>query len=240
VTIFSLALRQLLTGKRWLALCALAAVPILLSWFDRMGDTENAFLQEGFPEIVIGVIVPMLTLLLAGSVFASDMEEGTASIVLSKPISRMTILLERFAATVLLALALTLGSSLLSILVQWGRAANLGSLMLAATAAVAVGTIVYAALFIALSLVTRRGIIIGLLYVLIWESTLAGQFAGTRSLSVREYMFTILSALDRTGLAQQITAVTPRTALLLGLVVLSLALGFALLRLKNYEVTEQG
>jgi ABC-2 type transport system permease protein len=239
VTIFFLALRQLMTGKRWLVLCALAAVPILLSWFDRTSDTENAFLQEGFPEIVLGVIVPMLALLLAGSVFASDMEEGTAAIILSKPVPRVSILLERYAATAALALALTLGSSLLSVALQWGRASQLPSLLAAAAAAVTLGTLVYAGIFLALSLVTRRGIIIGLMYVLVWESTLAGQFAGTRSLSVKEYMLTILSSLDRSGLAHHTGAVTAPTALLLGAVLLTAALGFALLRLRNYEVTEQ-
>ena len=241
MTIFMLTVRQSMSGKRWLVLCALALLPLLLSIFDRTaGARESTYLADGFPDIVIAAIVPIIALLLAGSVFASDMEEGTAVFVLAKPISRTRILLERFAAAATLASLLTMAAALLSIIVQSGRAANLMSFLIASEVAILIGAVVYSALFLALSLITRRGIIIGLLYILLWETTLAGNFPGTRALSIKEYMLTLAGALDKSGLSQQATSVTVSNALLMSGLILTLAIVLAGRKLRNYEVAEQG
>ena len=47
----------------------------------------------------------------------------------------------------------------------------------------AVGALAYSALFLALSLVTRRPVLLGLVYVLIWEGLLGNLVSGTRVLS---------------------------------------------------------
>jgi ABC-2 type transport system permease protein len=240
VIIFRLALRQLMSGRRWLVLCVIAAFPPLLSLLARSAGASADFIGDGFPDIVVGVIVPIITLLLAGSVFASDFEEGTAVFVLAKPIARSRILLERFAATVVLSIVLAVLSVLASILVHTGRMENVASVMMPYGVAVAFGAALYSALFLSLSLITRRGIIVGLLYVLIWESALAAQFAGTRSLSVKEYMLTIASALDSSGLALHTTTVTTPTALGMGMSLGVLAIVYALHKLRNYELAEQG
>ena len=51
-------------------------------------------------------------------------------------------------------------------------------------AASAVGALAYSAFFLALSLVTRRPVLLGLVYVLIWEGLLGGLLDGIRWLSV--------------------------------------------------------
>jgi ABC-2 type transport system permease protein len=239
VTIFRLTVRQLLSARRWLTLGALAALPSLLSLAERMSGAEAAFLQEGFPALVIGAIVPIMVLLLAGSTFANDIEEGTAVYLLTKPVARWTILLERFAAAALLAAVLASASAAAAILIQGGKVEHLASVLTAYVGSIVFGAMIYTALFLALSLLTRRGIIVGLLYVLVWESTLAGQFAGTRTLSVKEYMLTIASALDRSGIAQHSTTVTTTTAITMGVMLMLLALLYALHRLRNYEHKEQ-
>ena len=51
----------------------------------------------------------------------------------------------------------------------------------------AVAATLYVVVFLALSLLTSRALAIGLVYILVWEGVLAGLFAGTRSLSIRQY-----------------------------------------------------
>ncbi len=240
MTIFNLTVRQLMAGKKWLVLLVLALIPLVLSMLDRSGSAaDSSYLVDSFPDIVIASIVPIIALLLAGSAFASDMEEGTAVFVLAKPISRTRILMERFAAVATLAVLLTTASALLSIVAQ-GDTTKVVPFLIANEVAIVVGAIVYSALFLALSLLTRRGLIIGLLYILMWESTLSGSFPGTRTLSIKEYMLTIAGALDKSGLAEQRTSVTVTTAMLMALLILSLAIALALRKLQNYEVAEQG
>jgi ABC-2 type transport system permease protein len=55
----------------------------------------------------------------------------------------------------------------------------------------ALGALAYSALFVALSLLTRRPVLLGLLYVLIWEGLLANLLSGTRVLSIQQYVITV-------------------------------------------------
>jgi ABC-2 type transport system permease protein len=59
-----------------------------------------------------------------------------------------------------------------------------------------VGSFVYASIFLALGVVTSRGLIVGLGYALIWEGALAGLLPGSQVFSVREYVRGIASALS--------------------------------------------
>jgi ABC-2 type transport system permease protein len=52
-------------------------------------------------------------------------------------------------------------------------------------------SIAYSAVFVALSLVTRRPVLLGLLYVLIWEGLLGNLLAGSRVLSIQQYAVAI-------------------------------------------------
>ena len=55
----------------------------------------------------------------------------------------------------------------------------------------ALGALAYCALFLALSLLTRRPVLLGLLYVLIWEGLLGNLLAGTRVLSIQQYVVAV-------------------------------------------------
>jgi ABC-2 type transport system permease protein len=54
-----------------------------------------------------------------------------------------------------------------------------------------VGAVAYSALFLALSLLNRRPVLVGLVYILIWETLLGNLLDGTRVLSIQQYVVTI-------------------------------------------------
>ena len=58
------------------------------------------------------------------------------------------------------------------------------------------GSYLYTSIFAALSIVTSRGLILGLGYALIWEGLLAGLLPGTQIFSVREYVRGIVHAVS--------------------------------------------
>jgi ABC-2 type transport system permease protein len=78
-----------------------------------------------------------------------------------------------------------------------------GSLALSLAFAVAVGitAFVYCALFVAASILTSRALIVGLVYVFLWEGILAGVLEGTRFFSVREATLGVAAALAPPGSA---------------------------------------
>ena len=69
------------------------------------------------------------------------------------------------------------------------------------TVAAAIGSVLYCAIFVALSLITGRALVFGLGYVLIWEGVLAGLFTGTQTFSVRQQTLAIADALTNAPLA---------------------------------------
>ena len=69
-----------------------------------------------------------------------------------------------------------------------------------------VGSIAYSALFVALSLLTRRPVLLGLIYVLIWEGLLGNFLTGTRVLSIQQY---VIAVADR--VSHSATCSTPRS-----------------------------
>jgi ABC-2 type transport system permease protein len=57
--------------------------------------------------------------------------------------------------------------------------------------AAVVGACAYSALFLLLSLLSRRPVLLGLAYILVWEGLLARFVGGTRVLSIEQYVITI-------------------------------------------------
>jgi ABC-2 type transport system permease protein len=64
-----------------------------------------------------------------------------------------------------------------------------------------VGAAAYAAIFTWAGLATRHALIIGLVYVFIWEAALAAYLDGIRFLSVRRFTLAVIEGLDDGRLA---------------------------------------
>ena len=86
--------------------------------------------------------------------------------------------------------------------VRGRRARRVGTARPGLAVARGVGALAYSALFLALSLVTRRPVLLGLVYVLIWEGLLGNFVSGTRVLSIQQYVIAIADRIAPTGLLE--------------------------------------
>lgn len=235
--ILEATLRGVLSRRRSVVIVLFAVIPILIAAIVRMsGTTADALsLTSGLLDaLVVRTVLPLVALVFGTAVLGSELEDGTAVYLLVKPIPRWRIVGAKYSAaaslTVVLVVIVTLASGLL---VGAGRGAE--DLAVGETVAVAVGALVYVAIFLALSIVTSRALIIGLGYTLIWEGLLAGLFEGTRVLSVHEYTNAIARLLAG-GQGDAIdTTLAPSTALALAVVVTALALAIAVRALAAHE-----
>lgn len=235
--ILEATLRGVLSRRRSVVIVLFAAIPILIAAIVRMsGTTADALsLTSGLLDaLVVRTVLPLVALVFGTAVLGSELEDGTAVYLLVKPIPRWRIVGAKYAAaaslTVVLVVIVTLASGLF---VGAGRGAE--DLAVGETVAVALGALVYVAIFLALSIVTSRALIIGLGYTLIWEGLLAGLFEGTRVLSVHEYTNAIARLLAG-GQGDAIdTTLAPSTALALAVVVTALALAIAVRALAAHE-----
>ncbi|WIM97252.1 ABC transporter permease [Actinoplanes oblitus] len=141
------------------------------------------------------VVLPVVALIVGTGVLGSEVDDGTLVHILTKPLPRRDIILAKFAVAVL-ATAIT---TMLPLFVAGALA---GSVQLGVALAVAalVGSFAYTALFLLLSLLTKRPVLLGLVYILIWEGLLGRWVSGTRVLSIEQYVITIADKLQPTAL----------------------------------------
>jgi ABC-2 type transport system permease protein len=155
------------------------------------------------------VLVPLIALLATSGVLAPEIDDGSISYLLAKPISRHTIVVSKlvvafacvvgFGAIPMLVAGLVLRTDLPEV----GIGFAIGSLAGGAT---------YCAVFALLSVMTRHAVVIGLIYVLVWEGLLGGLLDGIRWLSVTRWSTEIvdsvagLSLVDDLPLAYAVVA----------------------------------
>jgi ABC-2 type transport system permease protein len=234
--IAGITLRQLLSRRRTVLLLLLGGVMVLVAFVFRLaGDESRAlpFTAQLLANLGVAVLMPLVALLFGTGAIGSELDDGTAVYLLAKPVRRGTILLTKLAVASACAILVTCGPMLLAGLIGAGGLGD--GLVLGFVGAAAIGSILYSALFVALSLVTGRALVFGLGYVLIWEGVLAGLFAGTRTFSVRQITLAFAEALGETGDVFE-AQLDLATAMVVAAIVLVAATALAIRRLSTLEI----
>ena len=175
--------RALLGRRRALLLLPMPELLIGLTLIARGVDPHVA--EWGpivFGQLGLGVILPLTALIVGSSVLGLEIEDGTITHVLAKPLPRSEIVLAKLAV----AWVVTVLATAVPLVVAGGIAGS-GPLAAGLGLGATVGALAYAAAFLALSLVTRRPVGVGLLYIILWENLLVRFVSGARVLSVREF-----------------------------------------------------
>jgi len=230
VTIASVTARSLLGRRRTILMLLLAGVPVLLGLLVRANGDGVRDVAATLDGIVIRVVLPLVALVFGTAALGSELEDGTAVHILTKPVRRSTIVLAKILVAGTLAAAMLVPSTILAG-VLLGRPGQLG-VTFALAIGVLVGSYLYVAIFVALSVATSRGLIIGLGYALVWEGVLAGLLPGSQVFSVREYVRGIADILNPAAADSIVGA----GAVLYAAVALVAATAIASVRLAAYEI----
>jgi ABC-2 type transport system permease protein len=196
-TIFAVTLRELTGQRRSLLLVLLAAVPIALAIIYQFGDRADPqdwaanVLLHG---VVVTLVLPLTCLVIGTSALGTEIDDGTVVYLLTKPISRTSIVTAKFAAAGLVSATLVVVATAISGAIGVAGAPSHG-LVPAFTIAVGLAALGYTALFVLLSVVTSRALLVGLAYVFVWEGVLTNLFSATAYLSIREYCLAIADAI---------------------------------------------
>lgn len=241
LTLARLALRQITASRRSLWALLLAALPVLISLLARTRAATDEGRLEMFvgtyENLIVPVLLPLVALVVGTGVFGNEVDDGTITYVLGKPVARWRIVLTRVVVSGLAAAAVVAPATLAAGLVaDAGPAA--GRVIAAFTLATVAGSLLYCALFVALSLSTRRSLVAGLAYVVVWEGAMSGFFAGTRALSVRQYTLSFTEALARAPEEVFSARLGTASALWMAAAVALLATAHAVRRLRGFEIGE--
>lgn len=227
-------LRALVGRRRTVLMLLLAAVPILVGVLVRanggLGDPED--IGTTLDGLVVRIILPLVALVLGTAALGSELEDGTAVHLLTKPISRTTIVLAKVAVAGTLTAVLVVPTTVVTAILLARPGADLAGISISLALGTLVGSYLYASIFTALSVITSRGLILGLGYALIWEGLLAGVLPGTQLFSVREYVRGIVHAVS----PAVIDSIVDAGAVVYAAVALAAALAIASSRLAAYEV----
>lgn len=229
-TVTWITARGLFGRSRFLMLLPLPLILIGLAVLCRSLGVDPG--QWGPPVLValgLAVVLPVVALIVGTGVLGAEIDDGTVVHILTKPLPRWQIVLPKLAVAATVS-AVTAGIPLYVA----GVLADSVRLGLALVAASAAGALAYSALFLALSLLTRRPVLLGLVYVLIWEGLLGRFVEGSKVLSIQQWVIALADRMAPTSLLGTTVSV-PVAAVLTGLV----AVGFTVLaidRLRSFSV----
>jgi ABC-2 type transport system permease protein len=229
-TVAWITARGLFGRRRVLLLLPLPILLVGLAALCRAYDVNPA--DWGEPVLVglgLAVVLPVITLITGTGVLGSEVDDGTIVHILTKPLPRRDIIVAKLGV----AIGVSAVTSAVPLFVA-GALADSARLGLGLAVAAVVGACAYSAFFLLLSLLTRRPVLLGLLYILVWEGLLARFVDGTRVLSIQQYVITIADKVAPTDILES------RVSLTLAVVMAAIfVLGFTLLsvdRLRSFSM----
>jgi ABC-2 type transport system permease protein len=245
--IVAATLRQLLGGRRIIALAAMALLPAgvllaLLAGEPNAGADRLFQLFHEAPLVILLVIVlPVISLVFGAGALGDERRDATLSFLLLRPVPRALVagakLLAAWAAAFAVvgtggvAMSVTLGA-------RTGNWGTLGPLLVAA----ALSTLAYTAVFLTLGYLTRHAVLVGLVYAFVWESGMTTAVSSLATVSLMRLglsAYTALVPTSRRYLGELLGVVTPGVggAAAKALVVALLAVAATAALLRSRDIT---
>ena len=184
-TIVRLGVRSIFGRRRGVLLFVLPLVLLALSVLVRvLVGQDDTGSEHVLYRLGLIVIVPLVALLATSGLLAPEIDDGSISYLLAKPISRHTIVASKLVVAVACVLVFGAVPMLVAGLIL---RADEPSFAVAFAVASLVGGTAYCALFALLSVLTRHAVVLGLVYLLVWEGLLGGLLDGVRWLSITRW-----------------------------------------------------
>jgi ABC-2 type transport system permease protein len=236
-TVARLTARSLLGRRRALIMLALPATLLLLAGVTRwLGGPDDKLAVALLDAFALGTVVPLFALIAGTGAIGPEIDDGSIVYLLSKPLSRPSIVHTKLAVAAVTVVVAGAGSTLLAGLLLAGTS---NGIAVGYAVAAAVAGVIYCALFLLLAVLTRNAVVIGLLYALIWESVIGGYVPGAQVLSVRQWSLALTKKIVGAGAADLgvTAAVGLTTSVVLLIVLLVGCIWYAGQRLRTLRLT---
>jgi ABC-2 type transport system permease protein len=193
-TLYVLSLRQHLHGKRWIVVLLLFAVPAGMALLVRSTATGVPSLLLEFVLmwlLVPQALLPLVALLYASGIIQDEQEEQTITYLLIRPINKWLLYWVKMVATwtttsslVIISTVITYAAIYAGSGADWSYVALRG---LKAAAILSLAGMAYCSIFGAISILTKRVLIVGILYTAFVEAVLASLPLSVRLVTVVYY-----------------------------------------------------
>ncbi|HEV2971168.1 MAG TPA: ABC transporter permease [Pirellulales bacterium] len=192
--LYALTLRQHLHGKRWMIMVLLFLLPAALAILVRSTARDAPGIQLEFVfgfMLIPQAVLPLVAMIYASGIIQDEQEEQTITYLLIRPISKGALYIVKLLATVTTTVLLTAVFTPLTYAAIYVGAGSgvedipqrcLNAVMVHSLAVVA-----YCCIFGLLSLLTKRFLLVGILYIIAIEGVLANFPFGIRLITVIYY-----------------------------------------------------
>lgn len=242
LAIIRVTLRQLLGGRRLLVLGLLGTIPAIVVWLSTTArNPESAFelYHQGAVITLFLIVMPIVSIVLGSAALGDERRDGTLSFLVVRPLPRSAITGAKFLAAWIATNAVCLMSGALASLAVSLRSSD-WSTMVPTLAALAISAGCYTAVFLVVGHLTSRAVLLGLVYLFVWESGIAFAASSLANVSLFRIGLTAYAAMLPDAaplLADPLAALAPgvggAVAKLAGLVALAIASTGAMLRRRD-------
>ncbi len=233
-----LYMRNTVLRVRSLSILALVGMDIAVAFVTR---SEASDLETGLNtltnDMLLGFVLPFMAMMYGIAVVRDEVEGGTLTYLLMRPISRATLYLGRLATAIVVVLAIVLGCTaahiaILGVSPDSGRLARIVS-------ALVLGSVCYTTLFAAIGAVFKRPFTVGLLALLLVDLPLSNLPMAARHVTMRANLVNIAGLEQKKeGLAALIdTQVAMSTSVGIVALVLALAAAAGIMAFQRREYT---
>ena len=190
MTLFAMSFRSVVRGKRLIGVVVLplvvAAVAIGLLVTAGVRDRTGAY-EVLVGNLLLPLVVALVALVLGVNAFGDERDEGTLGLLLATMLPRPRIVLAKYVAAVTVVWLACLPATLACLALGTATRLRLGTIAWSLLLSSALAAAAYVGLFMLLSLVLSRAVLVGLAYLVLWEGLLAGTAPAFRNLSVGAY-----------------------------------------------------
>lgn len=165
-------LRQLLGGKRLVLFGLLATLPGAVTWFATANRTTASVIDQ-FHEVLVGtlylVVIPITALIFGSSSLGDERRDGTLPFLVLRPRPRTSITGAKLLAAWIAGTAVSGGAGVVAAVIAAGRAGD-ASFVAPTLLGASLATLAYTAVFLVVGHITGRAVLVGLVYVFVWEN----------------------------------------------------------------------
>ena len=188
--------RRMMRRGRVIALVALSSVPGLVYWLG-VFDADRREVAGLYSEIVsaVGYTFVIAALILTAATLREEKDAGTLPYIYMRPISRPWFAAQSIIAGSVAAIVIGIGGWLATVLASIAVGNGLGPTLPALSLFVA-AAIGYAAVFVPLGYLAPRSLLIGLGYIIVWETILANVVTGLAQFSIWRIALSIYAGIE--------------------------------------------
>jgi ABC-2 type transport system permease protein len=172
--LFQSALKDFIRPKRvvvWL-LIAIATGAAARGWASLTSEMPLAQQYGQLSSILVFRLMALASAIFSTAVISQEVEQKTIVYLLTRPIPRWQLLLTRTLASASVVFMLTAFAALCVSIAVFGRAGIAQPLLISDLGTILMGSLAYGALFVLVSLMLNRAMIVCLLFAFGWESSI--------------------------------------------------------------------